>query len=105
MLGIALVALILGGIETWRLARHAPILRQKASEFRSLAFIMRTTAGISRDNKFKYMDRIDALLLLDDQAVKSDRRAAHFAEMGRKYELAVLRPWEVIPPDPPESGP
>jgi hypothetical protein len=110
LIGVAAIALMLGG---WRMAKLASHYREEAKYHGFAESLARYTAQLARDYpdenaRRAAISRMGRVSLPVDSHVARrttqewERLAAYNGAMKRKYERASSHPWLTIEPDPPE---
>ena len=88
MVAVAVVAVVFGGVH---LRQRANLYREKARQHAQMESIIAAVYALS--------------IPPDPQlAPLNAARHTYHAAMRAKYDRAASRPWEYVPPDPPEPG-
>ena len=103
MIVVAVAAMLLGayemlGVSLYRRKQALHFGLAESDALRELADHERITALIKGQAGTTARDRETKHIALGEQARK---RAAYFTAMKRKYEIAAIRPWVSVEPDPP----
>ena len=102
MASVALIAVVLGVGSRQLYARRADFMKDAAHHARREAEEQRNVATFDRGRREGSTNANDPYILKLERS--SRVRLAHHAELKRKYLRAAARPWEPVPPDPPDVG-